>query len=52
MYVGMLSGFAAAIKQGEFDGHPSDLEKLLGRKPTTLQSYLKSVFSPVTPLES
>jgi len=44
-YIGMFVGFAEAIKQGEFQAESSDLEKLLGRKPTTLDNLLKEVYS-------
>ncbi|MBX3100881.1 MAG: SDR family oxidoreductase [Bacteroidetes bacterium] len=43
--VGMVQGFAQAINQGEFEATGTDLEKLLGRKPTTLEGYLRSVYS-------
>lgn len=44
-YIGMFAGFAEAIKQGEFDTTTTELEKLLGRKPTTAANYLQSVYS-------
>lgn len=44
-YVGMLSDFAQAIKDTEFDTQNSDLEKLIGRKPTPLKDYLRGVYS-------
>ena len=44
-YVGMFSGFAEAIKQGEFAAETKDLEKLLGRKPTTAKQYLAKVYA-------
>jgi NAD(P)H dehydrogenase (quinone) len=44
-YIGMFVGFAEAIKQGEFQAESSDLEKLLGRKPITLETFLKQVYS-------
>lgn len=44
-YVGVFAGFGGAIKQGEFDTATSDLETLIGRKPTDLSEYLKSVYS-------
>lgn len=43
-YIKMLVGFAEAIKQGEFNANSSDLEKLLGRKPVSLQEFLKQVY--------
>ena len=44
-YIGMIADFSEAIKQGEFSTTKSDLENLLGRKPTTLKEYLKSVYA-------
>ena len=44
-YAGIFAGFGGAIQQGEFDTATSDLEKLIGRKPTDLSEYLKSVYS-------
>jgi len=44
-YAGMFASFSEAIEQGEFATDHSDLEKLLGRKPTSLKEYLKSVYS-------
>lgn len=43
-YIGMFSGFAEAIKQGEFSTNKTDLENLLGRKPTTAKAFLKAVY--------
>jgi len=44
-YVGMLADFAQAIKDTEFDTQNSDLEKLIGRKPTPLKEYLRGVYN-------
>jgi NAD(P)H dehydrogenase (quinone) len=44
-YVGMFASFSEAIKQGEFETTDSDMEKLLGRKPVTLQEYFKQTYS-------
>ena len=44
-YVGMFAGFAEAIKQGEFSAEITDLENLLGRKPTTAKAFLKDVYA-------
>jgi NAD(P)H dehydrogenase (quinone) len=44
-YIGMFAGFAEAIKQGEFESSATDLEKLLGRKPATLEQYLREVYA-------
>lgn len=46
-YIGMIIGFAEAIKQGEFEAKESDLEALLGRKPTSLNEYLAKIYSVV-----
>jgi len=43
-YAKMFAAFSEAIKQNEFDTATSDLEKLIGRKPTGLKDYLKSVY--------
>lgn len=45
LYVGMLSGFALAQAEGEFDTQNSDLEKLLGRKPKTLQAFIDVAYA-------
>jgi NAD(P)H dehydrogenase (quinone) len=44
-YVAMFAGFAQAIKQGEFSAEKTDLENLLGRKPTTAKAFLKEVYA-------
>lgn len=44
-YIGMFSGFAEAIKQGEFSAEKTDLENLLGRKPTTAKAFLKELYT-------
>jgi NAD(P)H dehydrogenase (quinone) len=43
--IGMSVGFAEAVKQGEFLVTSSDLEKLLGRKPTSVKTFLAEAFS-------
>lgn len=45
-YIGVMSGFAEAIKKNEFNLPGSELEKLLGRKPASLESYLQKTFFP------
>lgn len=42
--IGMAAGFAEAIKQGEFQSSQTDLDRLLGRKPTSLETFLKQVY--------
>lgn len=42
--VSMLGGFAADIKNKQFEVVSSDLEKLLGRKPASLREGLKVVY--------
>jgi NAD(P)H dehydrogenase (quinone) len=44
-YVGMFASFGEAINQGEFESLSTDLSKLIGRKPTSLKEYLKTVYS-------
>jgi len=43
--VGLVAGFATAIKQGELDGVSGDLEELLGRKPTTAAQFLATAYN-------
>lgn len=42
---GMVASFSEAIKQGEFETTKTDLKYLLGRKPATLNEFLKSVYN-------
>lgn len=42
--VGFLGAFSTAIRNGEFDTQRSDLEHLLGRKPTELKEFLKITY--------
>ena len=42
--VGMTAGFAAAIAEGEFDQTGNDFEYILGRKPTSLNTFLSQVY--------
>lgn len=44
-YIGLFAGFAEGIRQNEFDRTDSTLEKLLGRKPTSVREYLKNVYA-------
>lgn len=45
LYVNMFAGFAEAIRIGEFDTTTNtDFERLLGRKPTSLEEYLTTVY--------
>ncbi len=44
-YIKIFAGFAEAIKQGEFNSDSKDLEKLLGRKPTTIREFLTEFYS-------
>lgn len=46
-YIGMFAGFSEAIRQGEFESSSSDLEKLIGRKPTTLKEFFTTVYNEV-----
>ncbi len=43
-YAGFFAAFAEAIKQNEFDIPDPTLERLLGRKPTSLKEYLQSFY--------
>ncbi|MEO8238882.1 MAG: SDR family oxidoreductase [Flavobacterium sp.] len=44
-YIGMFAGTAEAIKQGEFSAEKTDLENLLGRKPTSAKEFFTQVYS-------
>jgi hypothetical protein len=41
---GMLAGFSSAIAAGEFSEVNADISSLLGRKPTTVEAFLKQVY--------
>lgn len=43
--IGALSSFVVAQAQDEFNIIGNDLEKLLGRKPTTLKEFLQTVYN-------
>lgn len=45
IFVWMLSVFAKAIKQNEFETGKAELETLIGRKPVTLKEYLTQVYA-------
>ena len=44
-FIGLFSGFAVAQANGELDSVGSDLEQLLGRKPTPIKTFLNQVYS-------
>lgn len=44
-FIGIFSSFGAATAQGEFLTDNTDLERLLGRKPASVEAYLKQVYS-------
>ena len=44
--VAMSVGLGEAIRAGEFDARSTDLERLLGRTPTTLESFLRTALMP------
>ena len=44
--IGVVAGFATAIKAGEFDEVSGDLEQVLGRKPARTAGFLKAVYQP------
>lgn len=43
-FINLLLGMSQAMKDGEFDAPSDTLEKLLGRKPTDLKTYLATVY--------
>ena len=44
-YIQMFAGFAEAIRQGEFNTEHSDLERLLGRRPTSVKEFLTKLYA-------
>lgn len=42
--IGIFSSFATAQAAGELDTTSNDLEKILGRKPTSIREFLKNVY--------
>ena len=42
--VGVSAAFAEGFKQGEFSSTETDLERLLGRKPTSVKDFLMGVY--------
>lgn len=45
-YIGLFTGFAVAQAQGELELVSTDIEQLLGRKPTSLKTFLSQVYTP------
>lgn len=43
-FAGFFAAFGQAIEAGEFENTQSDIEKLIGRKPTSVQAFLKQVY--------
>ena len=43
--VSLSTHIARAMDAGEFDNSSSDFERLLGRKPTDLKTFLTSVYA-------
>ncbi|RYD81359.1 MAG: SDR family oxidoreductase [Sphingobacteriales bacterium] len=44
-YINMFAGFAEGIKQGEFETTQHDLSKLLGRKATSVETFLTNQYA-------
>lgn len=42
--IGFSIGFATATKEGDFDVPNTDLEQLLGRKPSSLNEFIKEIY--------
>jgi NAD(P)H dehydrogenase (quinone) len=42
----MFAAFGEGIKQGELEATTTDLETLLGRKPTSMKAFLATVYGP------
>lgn len=45
-FIGLFSSFAVAQAKGELEMVGSDLEQLLGRKPTSVKTFLTQIYSP------
>ncbi len=45
-FIGLFTGFAVAQASGELEIVGSDLEQLLGRKPTSVKTFLNQIYSP------
>lgn len=45
-FIGLFSSFAVAQANGELETTGADLENLLGRKPTSLKTFLTQVYGP------
>lgn len=43
-FISMMASFSEGIKQGEFETHHSDMEKLLGRKPSSLKFFFQQAY--------
>lgn len=44
-YINMFAGFAIAQAQGDLETVSNDLENMLGRKPTSLKEFLKTIYT-------
>ena len=44
MYIGLFAGFSLAMEKGELDETNSVIEQLVGRKATSVEDYLKTVY--------
>ncbi len=44
-YIGVFAGFAVAQANGELETVGSDMEQLLGRKPTSIHTFLNLIYS-------
>lgn len=45
-YAAVFAGFGEAIRQGEFATESGQLEEIIGRKPVSLESYLRGLYQP------
>lgn len=44
MLIKMLAGFAQAAQEGELDSRSSQMEKILGRKPSPVNEFLQQIY--------
>lgn len=43
-YIGLITGYCNAAKEGEFENVTGNLKDILGREPETVATYLKTVY--------
>lgn len=49
--IGMMTMFSLGIADGEFEGSRHDLEQIIGRKSTSVEAFISSVYGAPVPVE-